>query len=94
MLWGCRVLPLLASAPEEGGESALKPPQTHRETPPLRSQTRSSRPSAQGSPGDGEDASPVRSAPRWEGLQSNGTFLFSPQTNRGSSRTNNKKKTP
>ena len=33
MLWGCRVLPLLASAPEEGGESALKPPRTHRETP-------------------------------------------------------------
>lgn len=79
VLWGCRVLPLLASAPEEGGESALKPPQTHRETPPLRSQTRSSRPSAQGSPGDGEDASPVRSAPRWEGLQSNGTFLFPPK---------------
>lgn len=78
VLWGCRVLPLLASAPEEGGESALKPPQTHCETPPLRSQTRSSRPSAQGSPGDGGDASPVRSAPRWEGLQSNGTFLFFP----------------
>lgn len=33
VLWGCRVLPLLASAPEEGGESALKPPRTHRETP-------------------------------------------------------------